>query len=651
MRTKLGILSCALVVGCGGGGGGEPAGPPPPAAVSTVSVEPTALTLLVGAAQALVATPRDAAGSALSGRSVTWLSGNTAVASVSSTGTVTGVTAGTTTITATSEGRSGSAQVTVLAPVASVVVSPATSSIGVGGTTTLTAVTLDASGASLTGRSVTWTSSNTGVASVSGAGTVTALAPGSVTITASSEGRAGTAQVVVFAPVASVVVTPATLTLLVGATSNLAAATLDAAGAALSGRAITWTSSNGAVASVSAPGTVIAIAPGTVTITATSEGRSGTAQVTVLAPVASVTVTPNAATLLPLGTTTLLATPRDGAGNALVGRTITWASSNPAIVAVSGNGVVTAIAPGVASVTATSEGQVGGALITVLAPVTSVTVTGSFRVKVGDTYTYTATARIADGTVVSRPLTWSVTNPARAAMSTGGAMTPLQTGAITIRAVVDGVAWDVSASAYDWVAFGSGTTQGVALAADNTITNKFGTSEYPDLVVGCAQGTMLVYVDTDHFVTSSGGVAYSFDGGTIFSRTWVESSDFSSLIYPSLSNSTTLAFVSLIAASRTFGFAFTEFNAGAKAMIFRVGGLGSLVSALVGPCALANTLAPSGSVDMAKVNALRSAAGKRSTPRADLAQRITMGPLSPDMPALVLSPAPREHRQAIRRPR
>jgi hypothetical protein len=84
-------------------------------------------------------------------------------------------------------------------PVASVVVTPATNSLTVGGTVQLSASTRDANGATLTGRVVTWSSSNTTFATVSATGRVNALAAGPVTITASSEGKSGTASVTVTA--------------------------------------------------------------------------------------------------------------------------------------------------------------------------------------------------------------------------------------------------------------------------------------------------------------------------------------------------------------------------------------------------------------------------------------------------------------------
>src|SRR2546427_806309 len=85
-------------------------------------------------------------------------------------------------------------------PVASVTVSPPSASIATGATVQLTATTRDAGGNVLTGRVISWGSSNTTVATVSGSGLVTGVRAGAVTITATSEGKNGTAAVTVAAP-------------------------------------------------------------------------------------------------------------------------------------------------------------------------------------------------------------------------------------------------------------------------------------------------------------------------------------------------------------------------------------------------------------------------------------------------------------------
>src|SRR5207245_2191320 len=251
--------------------------------VASVTVSPAAPSVQVRQTVQLAATPKDAGGAALTGRVVTWASNNTGVATVNGTGLVTGVAAGSATITATSEGTNGTAALTVsVVPVASVTVTPETGGIQVGQTVQLSATPKDAGGAALTGRVVTWASSATGVATVSGSGLVTGGAAGSATITATSEGQSGTAGVTVsIVPVASVTVTPATASISTGQTVQLTGTPKDASGTALTGRVVTWATSNAGVATVSGSGLVTGVAAGSATITATSEGKNGTAALTV----------------------------------------------------------------------------------------------------------------------------------------------------------------------------------------------------------------------------------------------------------------------------------------------------------------------------------------------------------------------------------
>ncbi len=338
--------------------------------VASVSVSPTSATVLVGQTVQLTATPEDANGSALIGRVVTWASSVPGDATVSASGLVTAVAAGTAMLTATSEGQSGTATVTTTAvPVALVTVTPASTSLFVGQTTQLSVTTKDSAGNVLTGRTITWASSSTTVATVSAAGLVTAKAAGSGTITATSEGKNGTATVTVtIVPVASVAVSPASASMPVAQTVQLSATTKDSAGNVLTGRVVTWASSAPAVATVSASGLVTGAAAGSATLTATSEGKNGTAAVTVTAtivPVATVTVSPAPASVTAGQTVQLTATPKDANGNPLSGRLVTWATSNAAVATVSAGGLVSGVVVGTATITATSEGQSGSSAVTV----------------------------------------------------------------------------------------------------------------------------------------------------------------------------------------------------------------------------------------------------------------------------------------------
>jgi DNA-binding beta-propeller fold protein YncE len=192
LRYALLPIVAAAVLGfsCGGD---DVTGP----AVEVVDVSITSPSIFVGQTTTVTATLKDAGGSTITGREVAWLSSAAAVATVSATGLVTGVGAGTATITASSGGRSGTVSLTVVAPVASVTLTLGSASILAGSTTQATATPKDASGATLSGRTVTWSSATTAVATVNGSGLVTGVSPGNSVITATSEGKTGSATITV----------------------------------------------------------------------------------------------------------------------------------------------------------------------------------------------------------------------------------------------------------------------------------------------------------------------------------------------------------------------------------------------------------------------------------------------------------------------
>jgi uncharacterized protein YjdB len=175
----------------------------------------------------------------------------------------------------------GGGDVTAPTAVATVTIAPAVATIAPTETVQLTASAKDAAGNTLADREVTWSTTDAAVATVSQAGLVSGVAEGSARIMATSEDKAGEAEITVRTPVASVEVTPSAETILNGEELQLTAAAKDAAGNTLSDRALTWSSSAPAVASVTSSGNVTGIAPGTATIMANTEGKSGTASITV----------------------------------------------------------------------------------------------------------------------------------------------------------------------------------------------------------------------------------------------------------------------------------------------------------------------------------------------------------------------------------
>jgi uncharacterized protein YjdB len=242
-------------------------------------------------------------------------------------------------------------------------------------TSQATATTLDGDGNPLTGRAVTWTSDNTAIATVDGNGLVSAVAAGTVNITATSETKTGSAPLVITqAPVDTVKVSLASSPINAVQTTQATATLVDSKGRILAGRAVSWSSSDNSVATVSPSGLVSAAAEGQTNIVATSEGKTANAPLTVTAaPVASVTVSPPSASIISGNTEQLTATLKDTHNNILTGRTVTWSSSNNGVATVSGAGLVTAVATGNATITATSETIHGTSAITVTIPATTAT--------------------------------------------------------------------------------------------------------------------------------------------------------------------------------------------------------------------------------------------------------------------------------------
>ena len=335
-------------------------------APNAVVLAPAQAVVEEGATTQLTAQVLDDLGRVLPNATVEYSSSSPAVASVNASGLVTGVAPGKATITGTSGGKTGTAEVTVNPiSVASVSVSPANPTITLGRTINLTAQALGPNGQALSGRTVLWSSSAPSIATVSSNGVVGGVGIGSAVIFASVDGVLGyTTVTVVPVPVATVTVSPATATIDVGSTTQLTATLKDASGLTLTGRVVAWSSSQPTIATVSPTGVVTGVAAGTATITAMSEGRTGTATITVMG-VRTVTVTPSTATINVLGTVSLTATVRDPSGTIIPNAQVTWTTSNGLVASVSSNGTVSGLLPGTATITAKSGSATGTAVVTV----------------------------------------------------------------------------------------------------------------------------------------------------------------------------------------------------------------------------------------------------------------------------------------------
>jgi hypothetical protein len=177
------LLFYSVLVSCGGSGGSTVT--PPPAVASVKVTVPS--TLVEGQTSQAQATPLDASGQSLSGRSVSWASSDALVATVTAGGLITAITPGTATISATSEGQVGSSSLAVsIDPTpASVVLTPPTLSVVSGGSLQVTPVVKNGRGEVISAQGLTYASSAPNIATVSSAGMVSSVGPvGAANITA-----------------------------------------------------------------------------------------------------------------------------------------------------------------------------------------------------------------------------------------------------------------------------------------------------------------------------------------------------------------------------------------------------------------------------------------------------------------------------------
>ena len=264
------------------------AGPAGPVAVTGVTLDKTSLSIEAGQTAQLTATVQP--GNA-DNQAVTWSSSDNNVVSVDATGKITANAKGSATITVTTTdgGKTATCTVTVTEPAAPVAVTGVTlnknnTTIYTGRTETLTATIQPADA---TNKAVTWTSDNTGVATVNN-GVVTGVSVGSATITAKTADGGFTATCTVIVEEAPIVhptgvsISKTSINLQIGGSETLTA-TVTPADA--NNKNVTWSTSDATVAAVDKNGKVTGIKAGNATITATTEdgGKTATCSVTVTA--------------------------------------------------------------------------------------------------------------------------------------------------------------------------------------------------------------------------------------------------------------------------------------------------------------------------------------------------------------------------------
>jgi|GEM_PF-1688704 len=285
-------------------------------------------------------------------RTVSFVSLDPAIAQVDSSGRVTGVSPGTATVRAlASNGLYADCTVTVM-PVG-VKLNRTALSIRHGGTGTLKATLLPSG---TRGHTVSWSSDDPSIATVTSNGRFTGHAPGETVIRATLENGSQAACVLTVNPVrvSSVKINPSRLTLALDQTKQLAA-TVSPKNATYPD--VAWSSADESIARVDKNGLLTAVGMGRTTITATADGRERTMAVTVTPVyITSIALSIDRPSLTAgvAGRNTLQVSAAIQPLNATI-QDIAWKTSNPRVATVDENGVVTAVSPGRANIFAVSQ--------------------------------------------------------------------------------------------------------------------------------------------------------------------------------------------------------------------------------------------------------------------------------------------------------
>ena len=388
--------------------------------LTDLKVSPTSSTVFEGKTVNLsaVRTPSNSA------ESITWSSSNTTVATVSSSGVVTAKKSGTVTITVSSaNGKTAACQITVSPILTDLKVSPTSSTIYEGKTVTLSAVKTPSNST----ETITWSSSNTDIATVSSGGVVTAKKGGTVTITAKAiNGKTATSAITVSPVLTDLKVSPTSSTIFEGKTVTLSAAKTPSNSA----ESITWSSSDTSVATVSSSGVVTAKKSGTATITAkATNGKTAACTITVSPILTDLKVSPTSSTIFE-GKTLTLSTVKTPSNST---ESITWSSSNTNVATVSSSGVVTAKKSGTATITAkATNGKTATSAITVSPVLTDLKISpASSTVYEGKTVTLSAAKTPSNS---AESITWSSSDTSVATVSSSGVVTAKKSGTATITA-------------------------------------------------------------------------------------------------------------------------------------------------------------------------------------------------------------------------
>ena len=366
-----------------------------------------------------------------------WTSSNPSVATVSG-GKITGVAAGTATITATYNGYSATATVTVEEDITyDYQLSPTSANVVNGRTTKMTVIRRTFTNGSQTNgedysSNFTWTSSNTSVATVGSYGVITGVGTGTATITAKYGGTTLTGTVTVTPNYTyELVLNKTSIDMGKGRKETLVATYKTYADGVLESSndvtsSATWSSSSSSVAGVSG-GTITGNGIGSATITATYKGKSATCSVKVTgSPTLSLGWTSVNLKRGDVRTNAAIYNPNNGTASTNVTSSAVWTTSNSGVATV-GGGQITAQGKGTCTITATYNGVSASCTVNVTendTPSTNTYVSNmsvqSVNISGTNDYKLTLSLKFSDGTLVEdAPYTWSVISAQNTSIATG----------------------------------------------------------------------------------------------------------------------------------------------------------------------------------------------------------------------------------------
>ena len=317
----------------------------------------------------------------------------------------------------------------------------------------------------------------------------------------------------------TITVSPATADLAaLGATVQLSAEVRDQNGQAMAGAAVTWASSAADVATVDASGLATAVANGSATITATSGSAAGSAAVTVTQSADAVAVQPAEASFAALGDTLRLSAEAfDANGSAVAGAEFSWESSDEAVATVDASGLVTAVANGSATITATSGSAAGSAAVTVAQEVSAVAVTPDAATVVeGDTLRLAATATDANGhEAAGIELVWASGDAAVAVVDSTGLVTGIGAGQVEVTATAAGMIGRAQLTVVLRVPTAVAVTPGTVVLTALGQTERL-TAEVRDQIGRVMEDQSIVWASTDSMVAtvSASGLVMAVANGT-----------------------------------------------------------------------------------------------------------------------------------------